>query len=735
MNGNRQDVDVVFVYPRNLSVKMAFDYSLGAGYVGAYLNQRGFKTLQFVTERPISAPDFVRSILDLNPRIVGFTVYYNTCSASALLAAALKTANPQCLVVFGGPLPSVVPEKILAHHDCVDICVRGEGEEVLEALLGAVADDSGPPDAGKLCSIKGLHFRTKEGILETPDSDRITSSQPSTCFLDRYPSPYLSGFIPVHVAPHVGIITARGCNQNCVYCNCAVMWKRKIFPHSVDRVLEELAYIADKSSGLLSVVINDDAFNLLPGRAEKICLGILEQKIDLQLNCFARCDMVSEDLLRLMKEAGFNSISFSLESAVPHVLRAIGKVSPPETDRDPDFTKEKNYLEKLVHYTQLAKQLGFQFVGASYMIGLPGESLEEAAQTVRFAEDLKVELQDNLFTIFPGTPIHQTYKKYGYRLDYLAPSVAIPNPIHPHPVRTQVTVPEASMNRREARTFAEETARMLSLVCENDDPQTAFSQVIFLGNRPTDRFVDWLNRNLAIGGICIQIYPDKLSVPPLQGYRDIKRTLILKDFHGRLRSLYVEKQKDPGEGMFRFIPWENAVQREFSIVRSQFEPAFAEGFPLRNPMRSAICAETSSRDITALHTFLEQVETSPDPFAFLWRLPRMPFFEGLCKWLSRNANCRTFETAIVDDNGDVRICRHAAPSGTLKDDHHSIAERFQDYAQEALRHRACKTCEVAPTCIRCPFPHPITHDAYCGYRRKRGVHCAAEFLHRAQLSR
>ncbi|MBD3317946.1 MAG: hypothetical protein GF344_19350 [Chitinivibrionales bacterium] len=49
-------------------------------------------------------------------------------------------------------------------------------------------------------------------------------------------------------------------------------------------------------------------------------------------SCITRADKVDEELLDLMKAAGFVAIAFGLESAVASVLRNIGKVNPLHID-------------------------------------------------------------------------------------------------------------------------------------------------------------------------------------------------------------------------------------------------------------------------------------------------------------------------------------------------------------------------------------------------------------------
>ena len=121
-----------------------------------------------------------------------------------------------------------------------------------------------------------------------------------------------------------------------------------------------------------SVPIFDDTFTIIPARAKKICEKIIENDITVPLNCITRCDKMSIELLDLMKQAGFKAIGFSLESAVPRVLRTIGKVKPPNCRSSENFEEEKDFIEKFKNMTTYAKKIGI----ARYEIDSDGFILE-----------------------------------------------------------------------------------------------------------------------------------------------------------------------------------------------------------------------------------------------------------------------------------------------------------------------------------------------------------------------
>ncbi|MFX1569101.1 MAG: B12-binding domain-containing radical SAM protein, partial [Promethearchaeota archaeon] len=379
---DRNLLDILMVFPSGGDLYFTnFIYHLGSAYIIAYLRKHDFNAEQFISNESYSVDECVKRILSYSPKIVGFSVYETNYIQCVLLSNCLRKYNSDIIIIFGGPTPSVHSREILDSINSVDICIRGEGEETILELLLNLSDNNYNLIQTELFDINGVTFKIKDQIILNPDRSVLLSNRFIKNFIDKYPSPYLSNVIPISKAFPTGIITARGCNQNCIYCNCAVINKRNIYFHSIERVLEELRYISEYSNFIHPVPINDDTFTIVPTRAEKICEAIIENDLQIPLICTTRCDTVSEELLDLMKQAGFTSIGFSLESAVPRVLKTIGKVTSPETNSQ-NLEKENLFINKLKTMTTYARKIGIRKVFVSIMVGLPGESIQDAQKTI-----------------------------------------------------------------------------------------------------------------------------------------------------------------------------------------------------------------------------------------------------------------------------------------------------------------------------------------------------------------
>ncbi len=137
--------------------------------------------------------------------VAGFACYIWNSSYCLALAKAIKEANPNCLVVLGGPHVPVRSEWYFRNHSYADLLVHYEGEQTFhEILLRRVADDH-----HDFFSVKGLSLNMGSGpAAVTGDRERIHD-------LDEIPSPYLTGvFDELMKLPydfHASQEVARGC--------------------------------------------------------------------------------------------------------------------------------------------------------------------------------------------------------------------------------------------------------------------------------------------------------------------------------------------------------------------------------------------------------------------------------------------------------------------------------------------------------------------------------------------
>lgn len=725
--------DLVFIYPPSswlsgVNSSPQFNGCLGAAYCISYLAQNGYTAEPFLTTEPANVSKCVKQILAKKPKLVGFTVYNNNYCSSQLIARALKKRTPHMIILFGGPTPSVQAKTILKENDFVDICVRHEGEETCLELISLLENKNfdWQKASASLEKIKGINYRVDNIIRENPGRDILLVNRKVHNFLDKYPSPYLNGLLD---SPGLGIITARGCNQHCTYCNCAVISKRIIATHSTDRVIEELDYISKKivNTDGDPVAIFDDAFTLLPGRALEICNKIIENKIKLPLSCTTRCDKVNEELLEKMKEAGFKTISFSLESAVPRLLRIIGKVRPPGTNIDPHYEKEKEFIEKFKKYTTYTKKIGIETVSASIMIGLPTETQEEGQQTVDMIRSLGGSLDNyahNIFHVFPGTPIFSNFEAFGLKLGKRS-NLVYYNTIHTYDTNRIKPAPR-SITEESAIIEDRMSMKSLALSIPGNTAAGFFIKVTLWADIISKELIFWLQEILAVDAILIQVYSNlDIALQHDEDNRDNLRQYITPTL---CHHVFYQNSKKNGTltfTPFRMFTWGQQLGFEIKLLNTK-TGLLCPGSEI--DLSQSICFDREKEDVLHFFHFMVNLAEKENAAEDLFNGPVFPYISTLCRWGQKIPNCRSLNTVIVDSHNNVKTCWNGKTIGKVGMAFNELEKNLQDLHRAIENKRDCQNCPRQAQCTRCIFPAPLTEGEYCDLKKSCDTVKTAELI-------
>jgi len=723
-----KSTDLLMVCPSGGEVFYSnFNYHLGSAYIIAYLRKHGLTADQFISNESFNVRECVKKILSYNPKIVGFSVYESNYMQCVLISNGLKVYSSDIIIIFGGPTPSIQSREILESVNSIDLCVRREGEETILELESVLSKNNFNLNQVDLHKIKSLTFRNGSQIIENPESNILLSNRYIKNYLDKYPSPYLSEVIPTPKAILTGIITARGCNQNCIYCNCAVLSKRNIFLHSTERVIEELAYLSEYKKFIAPVPIYDDGFTIIPSRAIKICEAIIENNIKLPLLCVTRCDKITEELLDLMKQAGFISIGFSLESAVPRVLKTIGKVSPPENKNSGNFDKEREFIDRLKNMTSYAKKIGIERVFISIMVGLPGETLQDALKTIEFVNQLNIDFYShNFLHIYKGTPLYQNYEKYGYKIKpFGKKNKILLNNNFPFDVY-KINYASKCKNLQNNRVIDYDTLKILSLNLKRTEPKSYFNNVIINTDLIKSPIVNWIQENLAINGAIIHLYSNKSKYLKLH---EKNESLLYDEF---CPTKYYEGyfwENLEGESILksgRMALYDDDIGLPLELKNTQ--PALEEFRRGYIDMEFLICQECMVSDANALYNLLVEISKSGNSFNYLLESKFLPQFQNLCKWTGNQANCQKLETAIIGEDGSIRICWNGDSLGKIDTLFSDIRKNLHDLNKENFEKRNCIGCKKNETCIKCLFPYPLSTEEYCDYKNLNDTNEPAKFV-------
>jgi radical SAM superfamily enzyme YgiQ (UPF0313 family) len=201
---------------------------------------------------------------------------------------------------------------------------------------------------------------------------------------DTYP-----GFIYDEYYP---ILTTRGCPYPCTYCNTPGLSGRKLRHRSVEKVLEELAFLK-KTYQISRFSVVDDEFTLDRKYAVEFCEKLIESELSLRWDCpvGVRLDSLDPDLLRIMEKAGCESMAVGIESGNERVQKLIKKKVTVQTIRERAFMIQGCTRIRIVGY---------------FMLGFPDETEAEILDTIELARTLPLARANfNIVIPIPGTAI------------------------------------------------------------------------------------------------------------------------------------------------------------------------------------------------------------------------------------------------------------------------------------------------------------------------------------------
>jgi radical SAM superfamily enzyme YgiQ (UPF0313 family) len=320
------------------------------------------------------------------PDLVGVTTTtFNLVSALRTVNAA-KKRYPDVPIVVGGPHAHIYPEETLA-QDNIDYVVVGEGEESLPALCRALEG------TGSLGEVPGLYYRD-DGVAVLSRPAEPIEDLDALPFPDRTKTDFRSyRNVTAKERYSTYVISSRGCPYRCAYCHRPHMGKR-FRAMSAGRVVEEVAHCV--SLGIDWVDFFDDTFTLDKKRAADICRMIIDRRIPVSWSVRTRVDRVDDGLFRLMARAGCKKVSLGIESGRQHVLDKLDKGTT---------------LRQCDEAIASARAAGLA-VYADFMLGNPGESLEDMRATVDYACSLPIQYaQFSITTPYPGTPLYEDFRR------------------------------------------------------------------------------------------------------------------------------------------------------------------------------------------------------------------------------------------------------------------------------------------------------------------------------------
>lgn len=308
-------------------------------------------------------------------------------------------------LVLCGPDDSIQDPKFMERHGIVDFVLKGEYEFTLLDLVTCLVNQ------GDLSAVSGINYKIisdKKNSASTVfyvnppralgDIDTLPWPERDNLQLEKYiDSP---GAMPF---PTVQMLASRGCPYGCLFC----LWPQVIFGGRNYRVrdyhdvLNEMEHVIEKY-GFRSVYFDDDTFGLKKEWLHSFCDELIKRRqagrLKVPWAMMTRPDVLDEELLVKLKNAGLWAIKYGIESGNQKLINQIGK------------NLDLRYAIKIIKKTH---ELGIK-THLTFTFGLPGETRATITRTIKTALKLDpYSVQFSITTPFPGTAYYDYVKKEG----------------------------------------------------------------------------------------------------------------------------------------------------------------------------------------------------------------------------------------------------------------------------------------------------------------------------------
>ena len=328
------------------------------------------------------------------PDVIGISIVLQQQMYSAMTFCALiKQHFPHIHVTIGGNtvtrLRDVLPQSPLFQY--FDSAVVYEGETAFVQLVSAVGAKRSLADVPNTIykDETGIHTSTTSYAedmhsLPPPDFDGLP--------LDKY-------FVPTKILPY---LATRGCYWGrCEFCDHGEGYTAGYRSKTIREALEEIRYLRDKY-GAAYFHFTDESYP--PALFRKLTRGLIDRKMEIFWTTHMRFEesLLEEEVWRDARDSGCRYLHFGYESGVERVLKLMDKATTTDI---------------MTEHLKLTAEAGI-WNHCMGFFGFPGETKEEAWQSVQFLEDNRDHVHSLGFGTFDlgrHNPVAKFPEKWGVK--------------------------------------------------------------------------------------------------------------------------------------------------------------------------------------------------------------------------------------------------------------------------------------------------------------------------------
>lgn len=305
----------------------------------------------------LSKEETLRRIVVLKPEAILVLLGSISWDEDIEFLESVHRKNPSIYLIGSGELLRFDGVRQMRRHPFLNAVLLDFTSDAVNRLLDPEGDGSLP--------VKDCLKRYGEEILEVGIEEKTIFSFPipehGKFPMERYRLPFGPG------KKFASILSSYGCPYHCRFCNVGSLGFKI---REIDNFMKELKLIY--SLGFRKIYIRDATFAADRRKTEELLNEIIRSGMKIYWNCFSRIDLMSWELLKLMRRAGCYMIQFGIETS---------------SERLQEEYQKNLKLETMVRVFGWCREIGIA-TGAHYILGLPGDDRTGMKKTFTFVKSL-----------------------------------------------------------------------------------------------------------------------------------------------------------------------------------------------------------------------------------------------------------------------------------------------------------------------------------------------------------
>ena len=340
------------------------------------------------------------AIIEHRIDVIGYSMSYDISFRWLLrLSSAVRQTYPSIIQIAGGPAVTTAYGDIFEEGAELDALCYSEGEVGLLNLLNS----EDPHEALKLDPWVLPDHKVAKKMPPAVYGDLYKGSKVKYVLVDTNAYSMKEAFSPFvkysDGSKQFFLVTSRGCPFKCNFCAEPQFHGANMRYASVDNIIEHVGMLVDKY-GLNVLTIYDDQLLMNKDRAKDLFRKLAQFNIRVEMPNGVTMSYIDEELARLMRAAGVDTIFLAIESGSKRVLKEI-------------IVKPISF-ERIKPTVQLLRDNGI-FTCAFFVIGLPGETDAERMETHDFILDMGFDWAFfNYATPLRGSRLFEQCKRNGW---------------------------------------------------------------------------------------------------------------------------------------------------------------------------------------------------------------------------------------------------------------------------------------------------------------------------------